>query len=628
MWWRGSPAGEALEGPAQYGEALADAEVMDQASAPAVRHDSSFPTEEERATLRRVPEFVSPAAFAIGICELAERFSFYGATQVFSDFISNPRPHAPGNTRTGAGGSHVKSGALGHGSQVANGIVTFNQFWCYFTPLIGAYIADAYLGRFHTICVASIITLVGHVLLVIAALPGVLDSENGAMACFVIAVIVMGLGTGFFKSCCSVLVAEQMKVKELTVTTRKNGERVIVDPALTYERVYLWYYMMINIGMLTGDLGMIYSEEYVGYWLAYLLPTIVFLVPFPVLWFGRNYYVCTPPEGSIVPLAYRTWHYALRRSWHWGDGLRIFTKRTFWEPAKPSNVPVEQRPSWMTFHDLFVEELSRCCKVFAVFVLLPLYWLCYNQMTSNLIVQANMMNLHGGPAEIVAQLDPIFILVFVPVFNLGLYPLLERMRIPFTPIKRITVGFFFAALAMAWAAVVQQFIYTSQRCGSHVGTSGDCADVTSPVTVWAQAGSYGLIAISELFASVVSMEIAMLMAPRSMRSIVMAVGIFTTAVAAAIGEAFTPLATNPLYIINYVVFACLGFVGGVLFYLCFFRIDRKQEELNLLGQNGAGQAGAERRRASPDARTSEEDGCETEKRDNDAKAEVEVHNLA
>jgi len=64
------------------------------------------------------------------------------------------------------------------------------------------------------------------------------------------------------------------------------------------------------------------------------------------------------------------------------------------------------------------------------------------------------------------------------------------------------------------------------------------------------------------------------------------------------------------------------------FYLCFFRIDRKQEELNLLGQNGAGQAGAERRRASPDARTSEEDGCETEKRDNDAKAEVEVHNLA
>lgn len=66
-----------------------------------------------------------------------------------SPTFSNPRPHAPGNTRTGAGGSHVKSGALGHGSQVANGIVTFNQFWCYFTPLIGAYIADAYLGRFN-----------------------------------------------------------------------------------------------------------------------------------------------------------------------------------------------------------------------------------------------------------------------------------------------------------------------------------------------------------------------------------------------------------------------------------------------------------------------------------------------
>ena len=76
----------------------------------------------------------------------------------------------------------------------------------------------------------------------------------------------------------------------------------------------------------------------------------------------------------------------------------------------------------------------------------------------------------------------------------------------------------------------------------------------------------------------------MIMAPKNMRSIVMAIGTVTTAVASALGEAFVGLSQNPNWIINYGLFAGLSFVGGILFWLFFRRIDQNQDYLNMIGQ--------------------------------------------
>ena len=76
-------------------------------------------------------------------------------------------------------------------------------------------------------------------LLIVSAVPGVIEHSHGALACFVIAVIVMGLGTGGFKSNISPLVAEQYRKTKLFIKVKSNGERVIVDPTLTWSRIYL-----------------------------------------------------------------------------------------------------------------------------------------------------------------------------------------------------------------------------------------------------------------------------------------------------------------------------------------------------------------------------------------------------
>ncbi len=65
-----------------------------------------------------------------------------------------------------------------------------------------------------------------------------------------------------------------MKVKVINEGTKKQ-ERVIMDPAVTIQRVYLYFYMMINVGSLVGSIGMVYAEKYVGFWLSFLLPTLM-----------------------------------------------------------------------------------------------------------------------------------------------------------------------------------------------------------------------------------------------------------------------------------------------------------------------------------------------------------------
>jgi proton-dependent oligopeptide transporter, POT family len=60
----------------------------------------------------------------IAFVELAERFSYYGSTIVFTNFIQQPLP-----SRTGKATGDGQPGALGMGQQASTGINTFNSFW-------------------------------------------------------------------------------------------------------------------------------------------------------------------------------------------------------------------------------------------------------------------------------------------------------------------------------------------------------------------------------------------------------------------------------------------------------------------------------------------------------------------
>ena len=131
----------------------------------------------------------------------------------------------------------------------------------YVLPLFGAYVADTYWGRYKTVCVCVAIALLGHTLLIVSAVPGVINHPHGALACFVVAIVTMGVGTGGFKANISPLVAEQYKRYKLFIGHTKSGERVIVDPIMTTQKIYMYFYLFINIGALVGQITMVYSEK-------------------------------------------------------------------------------------------------------------------------------------------------------------------------------------------------------------------------------------------------------------------------------------------------------------------------------------------------------------------------------
>jgi POT family proton-dependent oligopeptide transporter len=367
----------------------------------------------------------------------------------------------------------------------------------------------------------------------------------------------------------------------MKVITNKKGERVIVDPAVTAASVYMWFYLFINIGALVGQLSMAYSEKYVGFWLAYFLPTAMLCICPAVMFACRNVYTRTPPQGSVLGKAMRVFFFAQKGRWSINpvQTYRNMNDGTFWAKVKPSNIPAAQRPKWMTFDDQWVDEVGRGFAACSVFLWYPLYWLTYNQLNNNLTSQAAVMKLNGIPNDVLSNLDPFALIILIPICDILLYPALRRAGINFSPIKKITLGFYTGAAAMVWACVIQVYIYRYSECGRYA--AGEECTPTS-INVWAQTGAYVLIAISEIFASITSLEYAFTKAPRNMRSLVMAFNLFMNAISAAIGEAFVSLSADPLLVWNYGVMGVLAFIGGTCFWVQYRSLDKQEDELNML----------------------------------------------
>jgi POT family proton-dependent oligopeptide transporter len=342
--------------------------------------DGEEPTEEELQTLRRIPDKIPLNIYTIAFIELCERFSYYGTTAVFTNFIQQP---LPAGSTTGASYDieNGQAGALGKGQRTSFALTTFNSFWQYTMPLFGAYVADSYLGRFRTIASALMVDILGHIILIVSGLPPVIKNPNGSLAAFAIGIVLMGVGTGGFKPNVNPLIVEQLDLERMVVRTLPTGERVIVDPAATASRVYHYFYLFINIGALLGQLSMVYCEHYVGFWLSYTLPTIMLcFCPLVMLW-GRRRYKRVPPQGSVLGRASKLFLLANKGRWSLNPVAtwKKLHDGTFWENVKPSKFTPETKPAWMDFNDAWVDEVRRGFNACAVFLWYPLFWLCYNQ---------------------------------------------------------------------------------------------------------------------------------------------------------------------------------------------------------------------------------------------------------
>ena len=141
-----------------------------------------------------------------------------------------------------------------------------------------------------------------------------------------------------------------MVAEQCTGTTRylkRIGEElVIVDPAVTTQRIYMYFYFAINVGSL-GSILTALMEHKVGFWSAYLLPLITFFFAIFIVIWGKRHYILRKPQGSVILDAAKALIIAAKNGWTL-------------DAAKPARAP------HVKWDDQFVNELKRAlvaCKV-------------------------------------------------------------------------------------------------------------------------------------------------------------------------------------------------------------------------------------------------------------------------
>ncbi|KAK5134304.1 hypothetical protein LTR08_006733 [Meristemomyces frigidus] len=518
------------------------------------------PNEHEKKALRRIGDDFPKAAYLIAVVELCERFTYYGCQGLFQNYISQSPDGYDGSPGLG----------LGHAG--ATGLNTFFQFFCYLTPILGAIISDQYLGKYKTILLFAGIYWLGLIILWTTSLPTSIQ-HGAALGGYVTAIIVVAFGTGGIKSNIAPLIADQYTRKVMAIKIMpKTGERVIIDPAITYQRIYMMFYACINIGCLSL-LATPFMEKYVGFWSAFVMCWLMFCVGVAVLIFCRNRYIVRPPQGSIITDSFKA------------IGMMIKNRNT--NAAKPSWRAANGKTKPVAWNDHFVDELKRALRACKVFCFYPIFWVCYGQFSSNFVSQAAQMQGHGMPNDLMQNFDPISIIVVIPLLDRVIYPFLGRYHIaPPKPIMRITIGFVLAGLCLAYAAIVQHVIYTSGPCYGSPGACPAGMDGKTPlpnnVHIAVQTPAYVLIGVAEIFISVTGLEYAYTKAPPSMKSFVQSLYLFTNAIGSALNEALVPATGDPEIMWMYTGVGVASVVTGAIVWFIFHHYDDQEEEMNKL----------------------------------------------
>ncbi|CAF2081264.1 hypothetical protein HID58_020745 [Brassica napus] len=150
-----------------------------------------------------------------------------------------------------------------------------------FTPLLGAFLSDSYLGRFLTIAIASLSSFLGMVLLWLTAMlpqvkpspcdPTAAGNHCGSATASQLALLysafaLISIGSGGIRPCSLAFGADQLDNKE-----NPKNERVL-------ESFFGWYYASSAVAVLIAFTGIVYIQEHLGWRIGFGVPAVLMLI--------------------------------------------------------------------------------------------------------------------------------------------------------------------------------------------------------------------------------------------------------------------------------------------------------------------------------------------------------------
>eukprot|EP00742_Colponemidia_sp_Colp-10_P001189 GILJ01001282.1.p1 GENE.GILJ01001282.1~~GILJ01001282.1.p1 ORF type:complete len:535 (-),score=85.63 GILJ01001282.1:198-1802(-) len=414
-----------------------------------------------------------------------------------------------------------------HGKGFAGSVVQYFQMLAYFSPLLGGYVADSYLGKYKTILSFSCIYVVG--LFVFA---GSCFNNIEGLGFFGLALI--GLGTGGIKPCVSAFGGDQFQPHE--------DERK--------EKFFQYFYFTINFGSVFSYLIIPLIRENAGYPYAFGTPAIFFAVAIIVFVIGEKTlgYNKTPAQGSVLAHVYRLSMTAFKNR-------KTVPKETSWVEGALTKYTRDE-----------VEEVKSVYRILPVFLSLPVFWALFNNLGTYFVFQADKMDRHLGVWEITADqtgvVNPICVMLFIPIFEKFIYT-----RFPnFKHTSRMVLGMFFCVLSYGVATLLE--IYISNEPENSVPYPLQIPQVL-------------LITFAEILISISGLEFSYAQAPPSMKSSITALFLLTISVGSLLGGVLSQVLDPYASWIFYAVCTGLCVINAVAFIFVaawFRKSDRLRNE--------------------------------------------------
>lgn len=327
---------------------------------------------------------------------------------------------------------------------VANQWIHLFGMGVYFFPIIGAMISDIWWGKYKTIIILSIVYCLGHLALA-------LDETRLGLS---LGLTMIAIGSGGIKPCVSAHVGDQFDT---------SNQHLL-------DKIFSFFYLAINIGAAISMLLTPYFLSEFGPSVAFGVPGLLMIIATILFFFGRN----------------------------------IFHQ------IEPTNNPHEY------FNDIIkMAPTLKKLGVIYLFLSVSVFWSLFDQTASSFIQQAKSdlmiktIMIGGDSIEIlpsqIQSLNPIMILVLVPLFTFLIYPVWDRVNEKkVTNLKKVSIGLFVMVVSFGSLTLIQYYMDQGQEV--HI--------------LW-QIIPYLILTIAEVMVSITALEFSYTQAPLKMKSLIM-----------------------------------------------------------------------------------------------------------
>jgi POT family proton-dependent oligopeptide transporter len=440
---------------------------------------ASTPAPDDARIPRQIPYIIGN--------EGCERFSFYGMRNILTVFlVTSLLQYLPETDRAGAAKDVFHTFVIG----------------VYFFPLLGGWLADRWFGKYHTIFWLSLIYCAGHLCLAL------FESNRAG---FYTGLCLIALGSGGIKPCVAAFVGDQFD------QTNKHRAKVVFDA----------FYWMINFGSFFASLLMPIFLRRFGGAIAFGIPGALMFLSTLILWLGRKQYVFVPPAPPDPHSFLRVARTALASGRPGavlaGVGVGMAVAAFLLAPslgfvvsactALVAMIACGGAGVWLQLEgarglhpDEAVAGVRSVLRVLVLFFLVTPFWSLFDQKASTWVLQADGMTKPDWfQSSQMQALNPLLVMLLIPLNNLAVYPALKRLGFELTALRRMTAGIAFAGLA--WIVV---------------GGMQVVLDRSHAFSILWQVLPYVLLTMGEVLVSTTGLEFAYSQSPPAMKSALMA----------------------------------------------------------------------------------------------------------